>query len=193
MSLVTGLFFLVFLLNRRWSPPLRLQASHCSTFRIMCDVPSIAVFCSEYIECFPGTVSKFFLKFLVTITVAPVITGAIVHFRFHIPCISIHKRYYYYYYYYYYYTILQNSARNLLGTNLTRMLNSKENFLLLKLYKTNSSYLVAEYFDLTVPSVEDCGISRVFIRIYLKVKWQTLREKKERPTIYKHVEWYKCQ
>ena len=44
LSLVTGLFCLVLLLNQRWSPTLRLQASHCSTFRIMCDVPSIAVF-----------------------------------------------------------------------------------------------------------------------------------------------------
>ena len=67
-------------------PPLTLQASHCSTFHIMCDVPSIAVFCSESIECFPGTASKFFLKLLVTIPVAPIITV-----------------YYYYYYYYYYY------------------------------------------------------------------------------------------
>ena len=56
--------------------PLRLQASHCSTFRIMCDVPSI-VFCSESIECFPGTTSKFFFKLLVTIPVAPIITGTI--------------------------------------------------------------------------------------------------------------------
>jgi hypothetical protein len=54
------------------------QASHCSTFRIMCDVPSIAVFCSETIECFPGTASKFFLKLLVTIPVAPIITGIII-------------------------------------------------------------------------------------------------------------------
>jgi hypothetical protein len=75
MSLVTGLFFLVLLLNQLWSPRLRLQVSHCSTFRIMCDVPSIAVFCSESIECFPGVASKFFLKLLVTIPVAPVITG----------------------------------------------------------------------------------------------------------------------
>jgi hypothetical protein len=51
-SLVTGLFFLVLLLNQRCSPPLGLQASHCSTFRIMCDVPSIAVFCSVSIECY---------------------------------------------------------------------------------------------------------------------------------------------
>ena len=41
----------------------------------MCDVPSIAAFCSESIECFPGTASKFFLKLLVTIPVAPIITG----------------------------------------------------------------------------------------------------------------------
>ena len=39
----------------------------------MCDVPSIAVFCSESIECFPGTASKFFLKLLVTIPVALVL------------------------------------------------------------------------------------------------------------------------
>ena len=89
MSLVTGLFCLVLLLHQRWSPPLRLQASHCSTFRIMCDVPSIAVFFSESIECFPGTASKFFFRLLVTIPVAQVFTGIIVHFRFHIRCISI--------------------------------------------------------------------------------------------------------
>ena len=33
----------------------------------MCDVPSIAIFCSESIECLPGTASKFFVKLLVTI------------------------------------------------------------------------------------------------------------------------------
>jgi hypothetical protein len=44
----------------------------------MCDVPSIAVFCSESIECFPGTASKFFLKLLVTIPVASIITGIII-------------------------------------------------------------------------------------------------------------------
>ena len=98
MSLVTGLFFLVLLLNQRWSPPLGLQASHYSTFRIMCDVPSIAVFCSESIECFPGTASKFFLKLLVTIPVTPITTGMIVHFRFHIRCISIQKLLYFSFY-----------------------------------------------------------------------------------------------
>ena len=95
MSFVTGLFFLVLLLNQRWSPPLRLQVSHCSTFRIMCDVPSISVFCSESIECLPGTTSKFFLKLLVTIPVAPLITGIILHFMSHIRFIYIHKLLYF--------------------------------------------------------------------------------------------------
>ena len=92
-------FFLVLLLNQRWSPPLRLQASHCSTFRIMCDVPSMAVFCSEYIEYFPGIISKFFFKLLVTIPMAPIITGTTVHFMFHIRCISIHKLLYFNFFY----------------------------------------------------------------------------------------------
>jgi hypothetical protein len=63
LSLVTGLCSPVLLfLNQRWSSPLRLQISDYSIFRIMCDVPSMAVFCSETIECFPGMVSRFFLK-----------------------------------------------------------------------------------------------------------------------------------
>ena len=70
-------FFPVLLLNQQWSPPLTLQASHCSTFRIVCDVPVIAVFFNESIECLPTSVSKFFFKLLVTIPVAPVIIGII--------------------------------------------------------------------------------------------------------------------
>jgi hypothetical protein len=95
MSLVTGLFSLVLLWNQRSSPPLRLQDSQCSTFHIMWDVSSTTVFCSESIECFPGTVSKFFLKLLFTIPVAPIITGTIVHFRFYIRCLSIQKLLYF--------------------------------------------------------------------------------------------------
>ena len=76
----------------------------------MCDVPSTAVFCSESIECFPGTASKFFLKLLVSIPVAPIITGIVVHLRFHIRCII----YYYYYYYYYYYIFTLMYATNTL-------------------------------------------------------------------------------
>ena len=44
----------------------------------MCDVPSIAVFCKESIECVPGIACTFFFKLRVTITVAPIIIGMIV-------------------------------------------------------------------------------------------------------------------
>jgi hypothetical protein len=88
-SLVTGPFFLVLLLNQRWSPPFRLQVSDCSTFRIMCDDAGIAVFLSASIECFPGTAYKyFFFKPFVTIPVAQVTAGIILRFRFHVHFIS---------------------------------------------------------------------------------------------------------
>jgi hypothetical protein len=38
---------------------------------MMCDVPSMAVFCKESIECCPGIVSRYFCKLLLTIPVAP--------------------------------------------------------------------------------------------------------------------------
>jgi len=60
------------------------------------------VWCSKYgcllwwiYRMFPGTASRFFLKLLVTIPVAPIITSTIVHFRFHIRCIAIHKLLYF--------------------------------------------------------------------------------------------------
>ena len=96
LSLVTGLFFMVLLfMNLQWSSALRLQISDCNTFRIMCDVPSMAVCGSEYTECFPSMTSKFFFKPFVTIPVAPVISGIIIHFTFLIRCISIHKPLYF--------------------------------------------------------------------------------------------------
>ena len=80
LSLVTGLFFPVHLLNQRWSPQLRLQLSCCSTSRILCDVLSIAVLCIESVECFPGMASKFYIKPVSTIPVAPAVTSTITNF-----------------------------------------------------------------------------------------------------------------
>jgi len=62
--LVTGLFFPVILLNQQWSPPLRLQASHCSTFHIMCDVPSTAVFVLNLLNVFLVCLTNFSLNLL---------------------------------------------------------------------------------------------------------------------------------
>jgi len=52
----------------------------------MCDAPSIAAFRSESIQCFPAKASKFFFTYLVSFPVAPIITGIIVNFGFHIRC-----------------------------------------------------------------------------------------------------------
>ena len=68
------------------------HASHCSTFRIMCDVPSTAVFCSESIECSPGTASKFSLKLLVAIPVAPIIIIIIIIITFTVEQATKTKR-----------------------------------------------------------------------------------------------------
>ena len=86
-----GVFFLVLLLSQWRSPPLRLQVSYCSTFRVMCGVPSTDVFCSECVECFPGMAYRVFLKPFVTIQLAPVVTGIIIHFMFPVRCIYIYK------------------------------------------------------------------------------------------------------
>jgi len=73
----------------------RLQVSHCISFRIMCDVSSIAVFSSQSIKMFPGMATRFFLKPFVIIPVAPITTGIFIHFLFYLRCISIHKLLYF--------------------------------------------------------------------------------------------------
>jgi hypothetical protein len=77
-------FPLVPLLNQWCIPPLRLQASDCSTFLIICHVPSTAVFfCRESTDCFLGTVYRY-VSSSFTIPVAPMIIGMKKHFIFHI-------------------------------------------------------------------------------------------------------------
>ena len=76
--------------------PAVIPTTQASSFRLqyfpyVCDVPSVAVFCGEYTESFPGVASRFVFKLFVTIPVAPVTTGIIIHFVFHSRCISITK------------------------------------------------------------------------------------------------------
>jgi hypothetical protein len=51
---------------------------------MMCEFPSMVVFCRESIESCPGIVSRHFCKFLLTIPVALMFTGMTKHFMFHI-------------------------------------------------------------------------------------------------------------
>jgi hypothetical protein len=70
----------VFLSLNHWcTSPLRLQALDCGTLLSMCDVPKMAVFCIESVECLPGISSRYCLSTLVTVPVAPVTTGITEH------------------------------------------------------------------------------------------------------------------
>jgi len=70
---------------------------YTSELSVLCVIFQVwyIVFCSESIECFLGTFSKFFFELPLTIPVALIITGTIVHFRFHIRCISTYKLLYF--------------------------------------------------------------------------------------------------
>jgi len=68
---------------------------YVSTFRSMCAVPNMAVFCSSLTSWFPGVSLTYFLNDLEMVPVAPVITGITLVFTFHMRCISIVKSLYF--------------------------------------------------------------------------------------------------
>ena len=63
ISLVSGLNLLYF---------------YISTFRSMCAVPNMAVFCSSLTSWFPGVLLTYFLNDFEIVPVAPIITGIII-------------------------------------------------------------------------------------------------------------------
>jgi len=75
---------------------------YVSTFRSMCALPNMAVFCSSLTSWFPGMLLTYFLNNFEMVPVAPIFTGITFVFTFHMRCISIVRSLYYYYYYYYY-------------------------------------------------------------------------------------------
>ena len=68
---------------------LNLLYFYISTFRSMCAVPNVAVFCSSFTSCFPGMLLTYFLNYFETVPVAPIITGITFVFTFHIIIIFI--------------------------------------------------------------------------------------------------------
>jgi len=61
---------------------------YISTFRSVCAVSNMAVFCSSFTSCFPGMLLTYFLNDFETAPVAPIITGITFVFTFHMRCIS---------------------------------------------------------------------------------------------------------
>ena len=62
---------------------------YISTFRSMCAVPNMAVFCSSLTSCFPGMLLTYFLNDFVIVPVVHIITGITFVFTFHMRYISI--------------------------------------------------------------------------------------------------------
>ena len=68
---------------------------YISTFRGMCAVPNMAVFCSSLISCFPVMFVRYFLNDFEMVPVSPIITGVTFVFTFHMRCISVVRSLYF--------------------------------------------------------------------------------------------------
>ena len=62
---------------------LNLLHFYISTFRSMCDVPNMAVFCISLISCFPDMFVRYFLNDFEMVPVVRIITGVTFVFTFH--------------------------------------------------------------------------------------------------------------
>ena len=88
---VAAILLLLFMVLISLVSVLDLPYFYISTFRSVCAVPNVAVFCSSLPSCFPGMLLTYFLNDFETVPVAPIITGISFVFTFHMRCISICK------------------------------------------------------------------------------------------------------
>ena len=76
-------------------PALALLYFYVRTFRSMCAVPNMTVFCSSFTSWFPGMLLMYFLIDFEMVPVAPIITGITLVFTFHMRCIYIVRSLYF--------------------------------------------------------------------------------------------------
>ena len=80
---VAAILLLLFMVLISLVSVLNLLYFYISTFRSMCAVPDMAVFCSFLTSCFPDMLLTYFLNDFEIVPVAPIITG--ITFVFYIP------------------------------------------------------------------------------------------------------------
>jgi hypothetical protein len=68
---VSAILSLLFMVSISIVPALALLYFYVSTFRSMCAVPNMAVFCSSFTSWFPGTSLMYFLNDFEMVPVAP--------------------------------------------------------------------------------------------------------------------------
>jgi len=86
---VAAILLLLFMVLISLVSVLDLLHFYISTFRSMCAVPNMAVFCSSLTSWFPNMLLTYFLNDFEIVPVAPIITGITFVFTFHMLCISI--------------------------------------------------------------------------------------------------------
>jgi hypothetical protein len=72
---VAVILVLIFMVPISLGPALTPLYLYISTFRSMCEVPNMAVFCCSLISWFPGMLLTYFLNDFEMVPVAPIITG----------------------------------------------------------------------------------------------------------------------
>ena len=86
---VAAILFFLFMVLISLVSVLNLLYFYISTFRSMCAVPNMALFCSSLTSCFPGMLLTYFLNDFEIVPVSPIITG--ITFVFYFP----HALYFY--------------------------------------------------------------------------------------------------
>ena len=85
---VAAILLLLFMVLISLVSVLNLLCFYISTFRSMCAVPNMAVFCSSLTSCFPGMLLTYFLNDFEIVSVVPIITDITFVFTFHTRRIS---------------------------------------------------------------------------------------------------------
>jgi len=92
---VAAILLLLFMVLVSLVSVLNLLYFYISTFRSMCAVSNMAVFCSSLTSWFPGMLFTYFLNDFEIVPVAPIITGIVFVFTFLMRCISIVRSLYF--------------------------------------------------------------------------------------------------
>jgi hypothetical protein len=92
---VSAILSLLFMVPISLVPALALLYFYVSTFRSICTVPNMAVFCSSFTSWFPGMLLMYFLNDFEMVPVAPIITGITLVSTFHMRFISILRSLYF--------------------------------------------------------------------------------------------------
>ena len=92
---VSAILSLLFMVPISLVPALALLYFYVSTFRSMCAVPNMAVFCNPFTTWFPDMLLMYFLNDFEMVPVAPIITGITLVFTFYMRCIAIVRSLYF--------------------------------------------------------------------------------------------------